>query len=261
MLIRFASLLLLVTLAGCATKAPLVVVDDLTPKEQPLAEDFKVTYEKGLVLLQDGEYDEAVIFWKALSDSHPHLPGVWTNYGLALYHTGEYQASLDALAYVDGINAKLEAQLGAAKQQVLSAAVVSDSDLTPEELNAEPPAIEEGTDVALDEEAVQAANSTAVSKPIMLKPYCPVHGVRALPQRELGLFTAAEKSYKAAIACNSTDAKAHYNLGILFDLYRNDLVSALAEYKQARVLMGDDKTLDVWIADLERRSGIEEGKE
>jgi hypothetical protein len=38
-------------------------------------------------------------------------------------------------------------------------------------------------------------------------------------------------------------------------------VSALAEYKQARVLMGDDKTLDVWIADLERRSGIEEGKE
>ena len=41
MLIRFASLLLLATLAGCATKAPIAVVEDLSPTAQPLAEGLK----------------------------------------------------------------------------------------------------------------------------------------------------------------------------------------------------------------------------
>ncbi|MEQ3634048.1 tetratricopeptide repeat protein [Thalassolituus sp.] len=322
MLIRFASLLLLATLAGCATKAPIAVVEDLSPTAQPLAEGLKATYQNGLVLLQDGNYEDAVVFWKELAEAHPDLPGVWTNLGLALYRTGEYQASLDALAHVDEINAALEVQLAAAKQQeALSlnadgsndiagqavdagntvtdlepstndsltmaveasgeqAAVESESGLTEEELNAEPPT-DEGSEVVITtgtditepaEEKLVAPTDTssaektetdapAIVQPVMLKPYCPVHRVRALPQRELGLFAEAEQSYKAAIACNPTDAEAHYNLGILYDLYRNDLVSALAEYKQAKALLGDDKNLDIWITDLERRSGTEAVKE
>jgi tetratricopeptide (TPR) repeat protein len=276
MLIRFASLLLLATLAGCAAKAPIAVVEDLSPTAQPLAEGLKARYQNGLVLLQDGNYEDAVVFWKELAETHPDLPGVWTNLGLALYRTGEYQASLDALVRVDEINAALEAQLAAAKQQELSvaadgsgetieqvvdagnvamdqlprtkdsltmpveasaehAARESESGFTQEELNAEP-STDEGSEVVVNTETettesadaknlvaptdTDAAEKTetvtpVIAQPTMLKPYCPVHRVRALPQRELGLFAEAEQSYKGAIACIPTDAESYYNLGIL----------------------------------------------
>ena len=83
--------------------------------------------------------------------------------------------------------------------------------------------------------------------------FCPAFKVQALLQRELGQFSDAEKSYLTAAACAPDDASIPYNLGILYDLYLQDINSALAQYQRAQELLGTDETLSIWIADLQRR--------
>ncbi|MEK9765672.1 MAG: hypothetical protein VW274_04270, partial [Thalassolituus sp.] len=58
-----------------------------------------------------------------------------------------------------------------------------------------------------------------------------------------------------AINCAPQNAMNYYNLGILNDLYRNDLVEALSWYRKARRLLPDDEKLNIWIVDLARRAG------
>ena len=41
----------------------------------------------------------------------------------------------------------------------------------------------------------------------------------------------------------------------MHDLYRNDLVAALGNYRKARRLMPDEDVLNIWVVDLARRSG------
>lgn len=84
--------------------------------------------------------------------------------------------------------------------------------------------------------------------------YCDALNLRAVAEREQGLFADAQTGYESAISCDPQQGDYYYNLGILFDLYRNDLESALTAYRKARRLMPDDERLDVWIVDLARRS-------
>lgn len=85
--------------------------------------------------------------------------------------------------------------------------------------------------------------------------FCPAHKIRALDERELGKFREAETSYQAAIACNPSDMDAHYNLGVLYDLYLHDLGKAVQEYQTVQAANAQpDETLAMWITDLERRN-------
>jgi len=112
--------------------------------------------------------------------------------------------------------------------------------------------------------------------------FCPVYALEGVSRRIVGQFAEAEASYLAAIDCEPGNGEHYYNMGILLDLYRNDLTGALAYYRKARRLFAekapaadgdgaadaDDDTdnasdseanpLDIWIVDLSRRAGVDE---
>lgn len=76
--------------------------------------------------------------------------------------------------------------------------------------------------------------------------------------RQEGKFKEAEKTYKDAIALNPDYANAHLNLGILFDLYLQDIPKALDSYSRYQALTKkqkgkEDKEVVKWIFDLKGR--------
>lgn len=73
--------------------------------------------------------------------------------------------------------------------------------------------------------------------------------------RQLGQFRKAQASYESAIRIDPQYAKAHYNLGVLADLYLHDAPLALQAFKQYQSLIPEpDKKVEGWIKDLERRT-------
>lgn len=92
--------------------------------------------------------------------------------------------------------------------------------------------------------------------------FCPAFKLKGMVERELGKFTDAENSYLAAMQCDPKDADVAYNLGILYDLYMQELDKALAQYQRAQQLLGEpDATLTVWIPDLQRRTDAQKTAE
>lgn len=73
--------------------------------------------------------------------------------------------------------------------------------------------------------------------------------------RELGQFRKAQASYESAIRIDPNYSKAHYNLGVLADLYLHDPQLALQAFTQYQSLIPQpDSKVDGWIKDLERRT-------
>lgn len=72
--------------------------------------------------------------------------------------------------------------------------------------------------------------------------------------RNLGKFDKAKAAYETALKVNPRYPFAHLNAGILYDIYLGDLNRALNHYQQYQSLTNNqDKTVDKWIIDLERR--------
>lgn len=75
-----------------------------------------------------------------------------------------------------------------------------------------------------------------------------------------GKFHDARDMYKNAIKSKSDYANAHLNLGILYDMYLYELPQALEHYKSYQsITKNDDKLVDKWIIDLERRIKADKG--
>ena len=75
--------------------------------------------------------------------------------------------------------------------------------------------------------------------------------------RYQGQFEEARKRYQRAIAIDSDYAYAHLNLGILFDIYLQDLKLALKQYQKYQALTGEEnKQVAGWIVDIQRRLKI-----
>ena len=73
-------------------------------------------------------------------------------------------------------------------------------------------------------------------------------------QRRKGLFQEALVQYQRAIEIDSEYARAHFNLGILFDLYLQDLEKALQQYRKYLDLTSEENAeVAGWIVDIERR--------
>lgn len=80
------------------------------------------------------------------------------------------------------------------------------------------------------------------------------HTSMGLALRELGRFEEAKAAYLKALEVDQKYAKAQLNMGILADLYLNDLPLALKHYKIYQVLQTKpDKAVSGWIKDLQRR--------
>jgi Flp pilus assembly protein TadD len=71
--------------------------------------------------------------------------------------------------------------------------------------------------------------------------------------RRNGNFLEAEAAYLKAVTVSPEYALAHYNLGVLNELYLQRLDSALQHFETYQSLVGEDKQVARWIKDLTRR--------
>ena len=71
--------------------------------------------------------------------------------------------------------------------------------------------------------------------------------------RRNGNFLEAEAAYLKAVTARPDYALAHYNLGVLNELYLQRLDVALQHFERYQELVGEDKQVEKWIADLTRR--------
>jgi len=99
-----------------------------------------------------------------------------------------------------------------------------------------------------------AAARSSIDSALVLEPNHPA----ALNQmgmllRRNGKFLEAEAAYLKAVTVAPEYALAHYNLGVLNELYLQRLETALQHFQTYQLLVGEDKQVVKWITDLTRR--------
>ena len=77
--------------------------------------------------------------------------------------------------------------------------------------------------------------------------------------RKTGRFAESRKAYERAIELQPDYSLAHYNLGILCDIYLQDLKCAIAHFEKYVSLVAEDTDqVKLWLSDLRRRAGVPE---
>lgn len=71
--------------------------------------------------------------------------------------------------------------------------------------------------------------------------------------RKQGRFSEAKNVYTNALTENPDYLPVIRNLGILCDLYLRDVECALEQFEKYQQRVPDDKTIEIWIADLKSR--------
>ncbi len=101
-----------------------------------------------------------------------------------------------------------------------------------------------------DDEATRAALDQALA----VDPnYAPALNQMGMLLRRNGNFLEAEAAYLKAVTVSPDYALAHYNLGVLNELYLQRLEAALQHFEIYQSLVGEDKQVEKWISDLRRR--------
>jgi tetratricopeptide (TPR) repeat protein len=100
-----------------------------------------------------------------------------------------------------------------------------------------------------DEDARQAVDAALAIDP----DYAPALNQLGMLLRRNGKFLEAEAAYLKAVTAAPDYALAHYNLGVLNELYLQRLDSALQHYERYQALVGEDPQVEKWITDLRRR--------
>jgi tetratricopeptide (TPR) repeat protein len=99
-----------------------------------------------------------------------------------------------------------------------------------------------------------AAAQASIDAALALNPgYAPALNQQGMLYRKTGNFIEAESAYLKAVTASPEYALAHYNLGVLNELYFQRLDTALKHFEQYQSLVGEDKQVEKWIADLRRR--------
>ncbi len=98
------------------------------------------------------------------------------------------------------------------------------------------------------------AAEASITDALILDPLHPqAHNQLGMLLRRQGKFPQAEAAYMKAVTADPDYALAHYNLGVLYDLYLQRLDAALQHYERYQEIVGEDKQVMRWIADLRRR--------
>jgi len=104
-----------------------------------------------------------------------------------------------------------------------------------------------------DEEAAEQALQSALT----LDPEHPATlNQLGMLYRRQGKFREAEAAYLKAITASPDYALAHYNLGVLNDLYLQRMDVAVRHYERYQEIAGEDSGVGRWIADLRRRIDV-----
>lgn len=127
--------------------------------------------------------------------------------------------------------------------------------------------------IALPDSAVPAINLALIhtrqdkpelaeaqlKKALAIEPDNPVAGNElAVLYRRGGRFAEARATYERLLAKYPHFAIAHKNLGVLCDLYLKDYPCAIDHYQAYALSTPNDKNVQIWIADLQKRSGTKE---
>ncbi|MGI9223393.1 MAG: tetratricopeptide repeat protein [Woeseiaceae bacterium] len=100
----------------------------------------------------------------------------------------------------------------------------------------------------------EAAARAALDAALAINPeYAPALNQQGMLLRKNGKFIEAEAAYLKAVTASPDYALAHYNLGVLNELYLQRLDVALQHFERYRAIVGEDKQVDKWITDLTRR--------
>ena len=82
------------------------------------------------------------------------------------------------------------------------------------------------------------------------------YNLQGFVYRQLGQFSKSRAAYEQAITLSPNYAKAHFNLGVLADLYLQDLPLALKHYEAYQgTQTTPDTTVAKWVIDLQKRTG------
>ena len=98
--------------------------------------------------------------------------------------------------------------------------------------------------------AAEAAINAAL---VLDADYPPALNQQGMLLRRNGKFIEAEAAYLKAVTASPDYALAHYNLGVLNELYLQRLDAALRHFEHYQELVGEDQQVARWITDLSRR--------
>ncbi|NIP73589.1 MAG: tetratricopeptide repeat protein [Gammaproteobacteria bacterium] len=88
------------------------------------------------------------------------------------------------------------------------------------------------------------------------------HNLRGVSLRALGRFEEAEAAYREALRLRPDYANAHFNMGVLYEIYLQDYQQALLHYRRFQELLAEpDPKVALWIQDLQRRISHSEPSE
>ncbi len=95
----------------------------------------------------------------------------------------------------------------------------------------------------------------ALERAVELNPRPAYYNELGVVHRTAGRFDSAQRAYTRALELDADYAYAHLNLGILYDMYLQQLDKALPHYERYRALAPNEAgTVIKWIADLKQRS-------
>ena len=105
-----------------------------------------------------------------------------------------------------------------------------------------------------------SAAQAAIDAALAIDPhFAPALNQQGMLFRKTGNFMEAEAAYLKAVTASPRYALAHYNLGVLNELYLQRLETALQHFEQYQSIVGEDKQVERWIADLKRRVAAGQG--
>jgi tetratricopeptide (TPR) repeat protein len=109
----------------------------------------------------------------------------------------------------------------------------------------------------LNKQQKYAEAKAVLDKALALNPNSPfINNQLGITLRNMGKFAEAKTAYLAALTQDPNYAKASFNLGVLADLYLQDLPLAIANYQRYQSLQSTpDAAVNNWIIDLQKRTG------
>ncbi len=106
---------------------------------------------------------------------------------------------------------------------------------------------------------LERARETLESAALLSPEHPLVHNELGIVYRRIGRFADARASYERALAVYSGFHFARRNLAVLCDLYLADSACALEHYEAYLDAVGEDREVEIWVADIRNRLGQDGG--